>query len=184
MIEEFKADLKSLNSLQIYRKYVLGGDCHLLDNHQMFEIRETICDKFEIDFTDVIMVGSGKLGFSIKPSRRFEVFNDDSDIDIAIVSTKLFERIWQEAYLFKKSGADWPSSNNFFKYISEGWIRPDKLPSSSYFEFTDEWWKFFNSLTSSNRFGPFKVRGGLYHSHFFLQEYQTICIEQCIQEAS
>ncbi|GAB2899774.1 hypothetical protein ACCI51_18125 [Microbulbifer echini] len=183
MIEEFKADLTSLNSLQIYRKYVLGGDCHLLDNHQIFEIRETICENFQIEYNDVILVGSGKLGFSIKPSRRFRAFNDDSDIDIAIVSTKLFEKIWEEAYLFKKSGADWPSSNRFFKYISEGWIRPDKLPTSSYFTFTAEWWNFFNDLTSSNRFGPYKVRGGLYHSHFFLQEYQTICIEQCIQEA-
>lgn len=183
MFEDFKGDLKKLNSLQIYRKYVLGGDCHLLDNHDLFELREVICEKFQIEFSDVLMVGSGKLGFSIKPSRRFGLFNDDSDIDIAIVSTSLFERVWQEAYLYKKSGADWPSSGRFFKYLSGGWIRPDKLPPSSYFDFTAEWWNFFNELTRSNRFGPYKIRGGLYHSHFFLQEYQTICIDQCIQEA-
>ena len=142
-----------------------------------------ICEQFEIEFNDVLIVGSGKLGFSIKPSRRFESFNNDSDIDIAIVSTPLFERVWQEAYLYKKSAADWPSSGHFFKYLADGGIRPDKLPPSSYFNFTADWWNFFNELTASNKFGPYKIRGGLYHSHFFLQEYQTICIDQCIQEA-
>lgn len=93
MIDEFKADLKVLSSLQIYREYVLGGDCHLLDNHLLFELREVVCDRFEIEFSDVILVGSGKLGFSIKPGRRYGFFNDDSDIDVAIVSAKLFERV-------------------------------------------------------------------------------------------
>lgn len=182
MINEFKSDLQKLNSLQIYRKYVLSGDCYLLNNDQIFRLREKVCEKFEVEFNDVIMVGSGKLGFSIKPARRYGEFNDESDIDIAIVSRSLFEKVWTEVYCYRKSGADWPKSDTFFKYLSEGWIRPDKLPSSSYFNFSSEWWGFFNSLTRSEIFGPYKIRGGLYHSHFFLQEYQTICIEQCIQE--
>ncbi|KIO37860.1 hypothetical protein [Shewanella sp. cp20] len=184
MIEEFKVDLLKLSSPQIYRKYVLGGDCYLLDNHQLYELREEISEQFEIEFNDVILVGSGKLGFSIKPSRRYQAFNDESDIDVAIVSTSFFEKVWQEAYTYRKSGADWPSADKFFRYLSEGWIRPDKLPPSRHFNFTSNWWDFFNSLTSSNKFGPYKIRGGLYHSHFFLKEYQTICIDQCIQEAS
>jgi hypothetical protein len=87
-----------------------------------------------------------------------------------------------EAYIYKKSGAYWPKSSSFFSYLSEGWIRPDKLPNSPLFSFTKEWWDFFNELTSSRMFGPYKIRAGLYHSMFFFEEYQKICIEQCIEE--
>jgi predicted nucleotidyltransferase len=184
MIEEFRQDLLSLNSLQMYRKYVLGDICYALNNDQHYRLREEVCEQLSVEFTDVILVGSGKLGFSLKPGRRFGAFNDNSDIDIAIVSKVLFEKVWEETHLFKKSQADWPRSQLFFKYLAEGWIRPDKLPPSQYFNFSGEWWNLFNGLTSSSKYGPYKIRAGLYYSHFFLQEYQTICIEQCIQEVN
>lgn len=182
MIEDFKSDLNLLTPSQLFKKYILGSVCHILDLQQDLELRETVSTNFDIGFQDVIIVGSGKLGFSIKPSKRYVHFCDESDIDVAIVSTKLFEKIWKETYLYSKSGADWPESNNFFKYLSKGWIRPDKLPRSRYFTFTDQWWDFFNKLTLSRKYGPYKIRAGLYHSNFFLEEYQKICIEQCIEE--
>lgn len=179
MIDDFKQDLTNLSSLQIVRKYILAAESQILSADQHYRLKEQVCDHFKVEYTDVIMVGSGKLGFSIKPSRRFQSFNDDSDIDIAVVSTKLFEMVWNEAYLFKKDGADWPRAGSFFRYLSEGWIRPDMLPRNDYFEFTTKWWDFFNSMTSSGQYGPYKIRAGLYHSNFFLQEYQKICVEQC-----
>lgn len=179
MIEVFKADLKGLSSSQIMRKYILGAECSAMDNHQHFTLKEKVCAHLKVQFTDVIVVGSGKLGFSIKPAKRFELFGDESDIDIAVVSPVLFEKVWNETFLYKKTGADWPRSESFFKYLSEGWIRPDKLPVSEYFKFTSDWWGFFNELTASKEYGPYKIRAGLYHSMFFLEEYQKICIEQC-----
>lgn len=179
MIEDFKEDLSKLTSLQIIRKYILSAESKILDSDKHYRLKEKICDHFNVEFSDVIMVGSGKLGFSIKHKRRFQHFNDDSDIDIAVVSPKLFEIVWNEAYLFKKAGSDWPKANSFFEYLSAGWIRPDKLPINKYFEFTSKWWDFFNTLTASGEFGPYAIRAGLYHSNFFLQEYQKICIEQC-----
>lgn len=183
-MEEFKSDLKNLNSLQIVRKHVFNGTSHILDNSDYYQLKEAVCDHFDIEFNDVLIVGSGKLGFSIKPQRRYGAFNNDSDIDLAVVSTALFHKIWKEAYLYQKSGAYWPRSGEFFKYLSEGWIRPDKLPSSKYFAFTSEWWDFFNELTTSEKYGHYKIRGGLYQSWFFLQEYQKICVEQCMNEVT
>ena len=84
MLEEFKNDLSALTSLQIFRKYILNGECYLLNNDLHFHIREDVCEQFSVEFNDVVMVGSGKLGFSLKPSKRFASFSDDSDIDIAI----------------------------------------------------------------------------------------------------
>lgn len=184
MLEEFKSDLKLLSSIQIFRKYVLNGDTFLLGSNEYYQLREEVCENFSVEFSDVVMVGSGKLGFSLKQKKRFVSFGEDSDIDIAIVSAKLFNKIWEEAYLYKKSLADWPRADTFFRYLSEGWIRPDKLPPSEYFSFTEEWWKFFNDVTNSGKYGPYKIRAGLYYSHFFLKEYQSICIEQCMQEVN
>lgn len=182
MIEEFKSDLLILSDEQIVRKHILNGSCHALNDDMHFKLKERICDHFNIEFNEVILVGSGKLGFSIKPNKRYHPFGDESDIDVAVVSTDLFTKIWQDAYSFKKSGVYWPKCDDFFQYLSEGWIRPDKLPTSEYFKFTEYWWGFFNGMTASKDFGPYKIRAGLYHSIYFMQEYQKICISQCIEE--
>jgi len=182
MLEDFKTDLRNLAAIQIVRKHILNGGCHALNEVEHYQLKESISEHFKIDFNNVFLVGSGKLGFSIKSEKRFQSFGDESDIDIAVVSPELFTKVWEEAYLYKKDGSYWPRSAEFFKYLSEGWIRPDKLPSSHYFEFSKNWWDFFNTLTSSRKFGPYKIRAGLYHSLFFLQEYQMICVKQCIAE--
>lgn len=182
MLDDFKADLQSFSDVQIVRKYILNGGCHALTDNQHYQLKERISEHFGIQFNDVIVVGSGKLGFSIKPSKRYQTFGEESDIDVAVVSTDLFTKIWEDAHQFKKSGAYWPRCSDFFRYLSEGWIRPDKLPNSEYFKFTEYWWKFFNGVTASKDFGPFKIRAGLYYSPFFMQEYQKICISQCIEE--
>lgn len=182
MLDEFKADLKTLSAIQVVRKHVFNGGCHALSDDQHFLLKERVSDHFNIEFNNVFLVGSGKLGFSIKAEKRFHSFGDDSDIDIAVVSSELFTKVWEEAYVYKKSGAYWPKSSEFFRYLSDGWIRPDKLPSSNYFEFSKTWWGFFNDITSSKKFGPYRIRAGLYHSLFFLQEYQMICVNQCIEE--
>lgn len=184
MLEQFKEDLSKLTSTQLIRKYIYNGSCNVLTDDRHFQLKEQICEHFRVEFNDVILVGSAKLGFSIKPTKRYTPFGDESDIDVAVISTPLFQKIWEEAFLYKKSGADWQSASSFFKYLSQGWIRPDKLPSSDLFTFSKTWWDFFNTLTASRKYGPFKIRAGLYHSAFFLQEYQKICIEQCIEEVN
>lgn len=182
MLEDFKADLNSLTAIQIVRKHILIGGCFALSDEQHYQLKEAVCEHFKIEFNNVFLVGSGKLGFSVKAEKRFQAFSDESDIDIAVISTELFTKVWEEAYLYRKSGAYWPKSAEFFRYVSDGWLRPDKLPSSNYFEFSKTWWDFFTELSSRKQFGPYKIRAGLYHSLFFLQEYQMICVNQCIDE--
>jgi predicted nucleotidyltransferase len=175
----YRIDIGQLTSKQIFRKYLLDGPSPILDNAASFGLREAVCDNFDVEFTDVIIVGSCKLGFSIKPERRYGTFGENSDIDIAVVSQYLFERVWKDAILYARSGAYWEKSGTFFKYIAKGWIRPDKFPSSKEFEFSRHWWQFFEQSTRKGEFSPYKLRAGIYHSWFFLEQYQRICIEQC-----
>jgi hypothetical protein len=179
MLDEFKADLQKLDAKQMFRRYLLTGSCFAINDNQYHLLRNEISEYFDVGFTDIHMVGSAKLGFSIKPQKRYAIFGEESDIDLAIVSPHLFEKIWEEVFLYQKTGADWPKSQEFFKYLVEGWVRPDKLPTSSYFELTGQWWKFFQKITSSQKYGQYKIRAGLYYSMFFFEEYQKISIEQC-----
>lgn len=54
--------------------------------------------KFKITPNDVSLGGSSLLGFSLSPHKQFRDFNENSDIDIVIVSQKLFEKFW-DCYL-------------------------------------------------------------------------------------
>lgn len=181
LVSNFRSDLAALESEQIFRKYILNNNSPTLTQHSDYQLKEEISNFFKIEFRDVVLVGSAQLGFSIKPKQLFRLFNDDSDIDIAIISERLFVQVWKEVYAYKKSGAYWPKCEEFVKYLSEGWIRPDKLPPSDNFTFAQEWWDFFQDITNSNKYGPYKIRAGLYYSHFFLEQYQLICIDQCKQ---
>jgi hypothetical protein len=179
-IESFRADLIRLTSSEMYNRYVLTGSCAALQDSVVHAIRSSVSSQFSVDYTGVIIVGSSNLGFSIKQRKRYVPFGEDSDIDVAIVCPNLFERVWHEVFLYEKSGAYWNCKGGFRKYLSKGWIRPDLLPASNIFSFSNDWWEYFQGLRIEGC--PYKITGGIYHSQFFLSEYQTICIEQCKSE--
>lgn len=179
-VEAFKADLARLDSAQMVDKWLLTGSCAVISDTTTHAIADAIARNFQVEYTSIVVVGSARLGFSIKPKRRYEAFGEDSDVDVAIVSTELFERVWREIYEYDRSGAYWPEKGDFRKYLSRGWIRPDLLPSEETFEFAKGWWPFFNGLEIPDC--PYKIAAGIYHSHFFLRAYQRTAVEQCKTE--
>ena len=70
----------------------------------------TISESMGISFNSIMIVGSGKIGYSLSPTDKlFLPFSVDgttrenhtmSDIDVAIISSDLFDRYWK---LFRKS---------------------------------------------------------------------------------
>ena len=179
-LNRFKEDLNNLPSLQIVRKHIISGDCFILSHDLYFDLRSNVADHFGLHPNEVIMVGSAKLGFSVAPIHRYREFCDESDIDVALVSTALFDRIWEDVFHYRYEGPYWPEYQVFVKYLFRGWIRPEMLPKSSNFPFRKKWQDFFRSITSSGRYGDYPVKGGLYRSYFFLENYQKISIQECI----
>jgi hypothetical protein len=43
---------------------------------------------------DIRIVGSGRLGFSLKPGYALRAFRDTSDIDVVVVNPEAFDRLW------------------------------------------------------------------------------------------
>ncbi|MDY6867420.1 MAG: hypothetical protein SVT56_05885 [Chloroflexota bacterium] len=181
-INEFKADLVKNTTSFMVQKYITYGDCYALNQSQYFELKSIIANEYHLHPSQVLIVGSGKLGFSLVKRKRYHGFNSDSDIDVAIVSPDLFDRIWLEVFNYWKARYFWPEEEKFRSYLFRGWIRPDKLPPSSIFEISHNWWEFFRELTNSQTFGPFSIKAGLYKAWHFLECYQSTCIVECRQE--
>ena len=119
-LENIKSDINSLTEKQFYTKHVIRSDnwyfeeylgkdskevMHLIDDYILI-----VSECFGVSFNSVMMVGSGKLGYSMSPpnidypekSKTFLPFNDDekirkiSDLDIAIISSDIFHEYWKK----------------------------------------------------------------------------------------
>lgn len=94
-IHRFKVALSdSLQTDQlIVKKYIIHGTPYVFkdDDHKYFDLKYEIATKFKENPECVHMVGSAKLGFSIAPTKLWNSFSEESDIDIAIISRTLFE---------------------------------------------------------------------------------------------
>lgn len=183
-ILQFKNDLDSLSSLQVVRKHITYGNTQIISEENYYELKNQVSDYFKIHPSQVMIVGSGKLGFSIieKPKKnklRYREFGDESDLDIAIVSEELFDSIWTEVYDYFNSKGFWYNKYQFTNYLFEGWIRPDKLPPDDKFKLANDWWEFFRMLSNSNEFGPYQIRAGLYKNWSFLENYHLKAVEEC-----
>jgi hypothetical protein len=181
-LNTFREDLKNLDSSIIVQKHITYGNCHILDENLYFELKFEIAHNFKIHPSQVMMVGSGKLGFSIVPDKRYRHFCDSSDIDIAIVDTNLFDIFWLSTFNYWKTNEFWPGYIDFCKYLFRGWIRPDLLPNTKSLALSQAWWDFFRQITNSRKFGPYRIRAGLYKTWNFLEEYQLLCVKYCKQE--
>ena len=178
-IAAFKTDLGHLGPERVVRKYSLSTQPYALSPDVYFELQVTVADHFGIHPSEVTVVGSGQLGFSIVPRKRFRHFGDSSDIDLAIVSPPLFEKVWKLANEYWRHRLKWPEVDDFRSYLFRGWIRPDKMPPAHSFEFCSSWWEFFRSLTSSGDYGPFKIAAGLYSNWYFFEAYHVDNVTRC-----
>lgn len=181
-IETFKGDLANLSARKMIRKHIIYGDCAAISQTQYFDLRSEVAEKYEVHPNEVLVVGSAKLGFSVAPKKRYRHFTDTSDIDVVIVSARLFDQIWRAVHYFWSQGGYWERSEQFKAYLFQGWIRPDKLPPSKSFQLANDWWEFFNYLSASGRYSVYKIAGALYRDWYFLEAYQLRAVSACADE--
>ena len=108
-LEEIKKDIAEKSAKEFYTKHIIRSD-----NWYFEKCLNKSPENMNVSFNCVMMVGSGKIGFSLSPpsndpgieSKLFKPFNDDekvrkiSDLDIAIISSEIFHHYW---YLFRHS---------------------------------------------------------------------------------
>jgi hypothetical protein len=181
-IQAFKSDLSGNSPIEVVRKNIIFGDCFVLSQSEYLDLRSKVANRFHLHPNEVLIVGSAKLGFSIVPAKRYRHFSNESDIDIVLISSSLFDQIWHATFTYKHEVGIWDQEKEFKDYLFRGWIRPDKLPPSKHFSICSDWWEFFRELSNTRKYGNYKIAGALYKSWFYLEDYQKICTEDCKRE--
>lgn len=114
-LERFRNDLSSLPWPLMVQKHITFGDCFILDESKHFEIKADLAQEFRIHHSEVMIVGSGKLGFSIADGKRYKPFGESSDIDLAIVSGRLFDDVWRDTFDYWVKNGTLGTNDPWFK---------------------------------------------------------------------
>ena len=181
-ITQFKVDLRNYSSPDVARKHIIFGECATLSPEEYFRLRSCVATEHSVHPNEVIVIGSGKLGFSIAPQKRYRHFSHESDLDVVIISECFFDKCWNELFRFENQGGYWEKAAKFKNYLFQGWVRPDKMPPDTKFDFGKHWWEFFNEISASRQFSVSRIRGAIYKNWNFLEAYQCKAIDQCAKE--
>jgi hypothetical protein len=163
-------------------EYILSNQpvCFRENEELVWEIKDLLSNQFNIHKKDIEIVGSGKLGISLSDERFGKEFNKKSDIDIALVSSELFNLAWNELLTldfsyYKLSERKRQDLNDSYQTIHRGFISPERLPRS---KFKEHWWKVFNELSNKQKYEHRKIRGRLFRNWSFVEKYYSIQIRK------
>ena len=187
--DEFKDLIPRLTDSEIVTQVVLpGAAAHVTDENIMYLSRR-IAETFGVGTDEIRLhvVGSAKLGFSLSEKRkngtilrRYRPFGAGSDIDLAIISARVFNMIWSDLsnYAYRKARFMPWDSQKLGDYLVHGWLRPDHFPKAR-LPRCDSWKDLFRSLSSDRRFGWKPVRGGLFYAESDMVSYYSRSVKEC-----
>lgn len=138
-LEEIKNDLFNIDTKQFYMKHIVRTENWYFENvlnipptdiiKAADDFKIIVSDALGVSYNSVMMVGSGKTGYSLSPSKKFKEFtiepdaDNKSDIDIAIISLPIFDKFWKtfrDAYDITNKGAYRYISREIYRgYINE-----------------------------------------------------------------
>ncbi|MBJ2250529.1 hypothetical protein JFT59_04830 [Pseudomonas sp. MF6784] len=184
-LESFRAEMdlarESGELLDFSRKHVLHGIPYVFKDrpNEYYDFKKIITSQFEISFHEVYITGSGKLGFSPHKGTNFDY---DSDIDVAIISSQLFDNIMGKISEYQMQirknrrvirESELSMYHEFLEYSAMGWIRPDKLPISFQMNvLKNAWFRFFESISyNKSPVGNYKVAAGVFRTYNHLETY-------------
>lgn len=148
-VEFFKEQCITSKPDIIVQQHIIDGTSHFFEKVAVgdeFLFKKEIANILKVHIRDIVIVGSGKLGFSLKPDNSdaglylykefdFNYKQDNrkgkSDLDVAIVSSNLFDSEIENLYNhtgFYKS-ITWGKRNDFAKYVLKGRIAIRFLPN-------------------------------------------------------
>lgn len=182
LVDAFRRDLRELPPERVVRKHITTGNPVHLGYDEYIDLKERIAGEFSVHPNSVVVVGSVRLGFTLKPKNRYRE-RKPVDIDVAIVSARLFASYWDTVFLAVRADPNWIAKDKgrmkFMRDLFQGWINPTTLPSERRFQFAQRWTNFFDGLTRTREFGIRKISGRLYKDWARLEAYQEIFVSQC-----
>lgn len=153
-IKDFRISCIKLEPFEVVDRYLIEKSSYFFENiikGGEYEFKKEIAQLLKVHIRDIVIVGSGKLGFSLKPDKinntlyPFTLFDGregkKSDLDIAIISSSLFDREMQNLYDHTNlTTIKWKNydKNNFTYFMLRGRLTIRNLPKE--FQFTKDVW--------------------------------------------
>lgn len=213
--DSFKEKIISdtLDSEQLFQRYFIDAETYFFNHVEKGEdfeylIKKDIAHVLSIHLNDVYIVGSAKIGFSMKPKEYGRVFDgnfvktslkkDKSDLDIAIISDRLFDELqetmydWTNGYrkswdqnTFYQSGREMFGVDlkyKFLEYLGKGWYRPDFSPTGFRIETING--QLDTVFNTWRRKIDRKISYAVYKNWTFFKKFQLENIEKIISKIS
>ncbi len=181
-VTEFQDDLRRMEPIKVIRKHITTGGSAVLTEGVYYELRNEVADHFGLHPSEVVLVGSCRMGFSLKPYKRYEPFGASSDVDLAIISREKFDEYWDLVFRYWRSNRVWSRTKYyraFLRDLFKGWIWPRWLPPPREFREALAWAEFEDRL-GRERFRRLRSVGArLYRSWERLEAYQAIHVLDC-----
>ena len=196
-VEEFKSLLGTKSAEDVVQDVVFEREPHVFrdepDSLQL--LREHVIERLKVfapslAATDCQLVGSAQTGFSLAPDSFPNSFSEESDIDVAIVSAELFDKIWLTIlrwnYAYPRRHQLEPPNQAWVRArrhdIYWGWFRPDEMKWTGLWrkskltavqEVRAAWFNTFRELGLYREFAGRDVHGRLYRTWEHAVEYHA-----------
>ena len=184
-LDLFLADLRTKTAADIFNQHVVEQECFAITAEEHNAIKQAVAKQFDMPDGDIIIVGSGKLGFTLvdkstdsRHRPRYSPFDDLSDIDVAIINELLFDDYWEHGFALFRSGVYWPDRERFQSYLLRGWINPKLLLDTPAARPVQKWKTFLRKLTRSGTCGDYPINAAVYRAEKFLNAYHCDTIEK------
>ena len=193
--EVLKEDLLLLAPKDFYMKHIVKSHNWYFSDYLHFSqdeivdkmdyFKEIVSTMLNVNFHNVQIVGSAKVGYSLSPSKLFSPFHDEypdmpsSDIDIAIISEQLYRKFWDELRQVKKIRYNQAYYNHLTESIFRGYINEKDLLKVD--GMCNEWESLIrpiNVVLQDNLGFVHPITYRVYRSWEDLEEYQLIGISK------
>jgi hypothetical protein len=143
--------------------------------------KTTLADLLEVDPYEIVLTGSGAVGFSLNPAKNFNQFHDGSDIDVAVISAYHFDLAWR---CLRRSPPQWLSLPKKMRkairshkqnYVFSGTIATDRI--LSVMPFARAWEHALDHMRTVAPTVGREVHLRIYRDYESLRGYQTSGID-------
>lgn len=195
-VKQFKQILLSKSTEEIVNRYIFSEPSFVFKEKPelMRLMRKHLCEHLDLSEEKIVIVGSAKLGFSLSPYNFPREFSPESDIDVLVVDSDLFDSIWMTLLKWwyprrtiKLGGMenDWASARR--KDVFWGWVVPNEIRYEG-ISFPDvlkpirdisaSWFNAFRSLSLHPELSDRNVNGRLYRTWEHAMRYHCDGLRQ------
>ncbi|MGV8815358.1 MAG: hypothetical protein ACOH2D_14745 [Gelidibacter sp.] len=189
-VDEFKKECQHQTREIVVQKHLIEGESYFFSEihkgSSEFDFKKNIASILQVHVRDIVIVGSAKLGFSLKPEfqspglYQYKEFdhhfnidnaNEKSDLDIAVVSSSLFDKemknLFEHTKFYEeKTVKDWGQRPSLAKHFLKGRLALRYFPFD--FKLTQEIQKVQSKYKME--LGR-KVNIEIYKSWYFFETY-------------